>query len=153
MKIPDKKELQQIAFNNSADIDSKYFLNLYKRCTSKTYSFLVNDTTLASDNPLPYRCNLLERIYKLIMTIEDKIRDEKLQYDINREAAKISGLSSRKIDKYEYLTVGEYYLLVKVGWYNKVYLFSSRKSFPKAQKINGRTGNKTNRGFKKSKSC
>ena len=36
VKIPDKKELQQIAFNNSADIDSKYFLNLYKRCTSKT---------------------------------------------------------------------------------------------------------------------
>ena len=116
MKIPDKKELQQIAFNNSADIDSKYFLNLYKRCTSKTYSFLVNDTTLASDNPLRYRCNLLERVYKLIMTIEDKIRDEKLQYDINREAAKISGLSSGKIDKYEYLTVDEYYLLVKVGW-------------------------------------
>ena len=38
------------------------------------------------------------------MTIEDQIRDEKLQYDINREAAKISGLSSGKIDKYEYLT-------------------------------------------------
>ena len=38
------------------------------------------------------------------MTIEDKIRDEKLQYDINREAPKISALSSGKIDKYEYLT-------------------------------------------------
>ena len=38
------------------------------------------------------------------MTIENKIRDEKLQYDINREAAKISALSSRKIEKYEYLT-------------------------------------------------
>ena len=38
------------------------------------------------------------------MTIDDKIRDEKLQYDINREAAKISALSSGKIDKYEYLT-------------------------------------------------
>ena len=38
------------------------------------------------------------------MTIEDQIRDEKLQYDINREAAKISALSSCKIDKYEYLT-------------------------------------------------
>ena len=37
------------------------------------------------------------------MTIEDQIRDEKLQYDINREAAKISALSSGKIDKYEYL--------------------------------------------------
>ena len=38
------------------------------------------------------------------MTIEDQIKDEKLQYDINREAAKISALSSVKIDKYEYLT-------------------------------------------------
>ena len=38
------------------------------------------------------------------MTIEDQIRDEKLQYDINREAAKTSAFSSGKIDKYEYLT-------------------------------------------------
>ena len=38
------------------------------------------------------------------MTIEDQIKDEKLQYDINREAAKISALSSGKIDKYEYFT-------------------------------------------------
>ena len=38
------------------------------------------------------------------MTIDDKIRDEKLQYDINTEAAKISALSSRKIYKYESLT-------------------------------------------------
>ena len=38
------------------------------------------------------------------MTIEDQIRDKKLQYDINREAAKIPALSSGKVDKYEYLT-------------------------------------------------
>ena len=38
------------------------------------------------------------------MTIKDQIKDEKLEYDINREAAKISALSSGKIDKYEYLT-------------------------------------------------
>ena len=38
------------------------------------------------------------------MIIDDKIRDEKLQYDINREAAKISVLLSGRIDKYEYLT-------------------------------------------------
>ena len=38
------------------------------------------------------------------MTIDDKIINEKIQYDINRKAAKISALSSRKIDKYEYLT-------------------------------------------------
>ena len=38
------------------------------------------------------------------MTINDQIRDEKLQYDVNREAAKISALSSGKIHKFEYLT-------------------------------------------------
>ena len=38
------------------------------------------------------------------MTLEDQIRDEKLQYDINREAAKIPALSSGKTYKYEYLT-------------------------------------------------
>ena len=38
------------------------------------------------------------------MTTEDQIRDEKIQYDINKEAAKISALSSGKIDKYDYLT-------------------------------------------------
>ena len=38
------------------------------------------------------------------MTIDGKSRDEKLQYDLNRKAAKISALSSGKIDKYEYLT-------------------------------------------------
>ena len=41
------------------------------------------------------------------MTIDDKIKDEKLQYDINREAAKVSALSSWKTDKYEYLTSEE----------------------------------------------
>ena len=38
------------------------------------------------------------------MTIDDQIRDEKLQYDINREAAKIWALSSNKLNKHEYLT-------------------------------------------------
>ena len=38
------------------------------------------------------------------MTINDRIKDEKLQYDINRESAKISALSSRELHKYEYLT-------------------------------------------------
>ena len=41
------------------------------------------------------------------MTIDDQIRDEKLQYDINKEAAKISALSSGKLHKYEYLTGGD----------------------------------------------
>ena len=62
MKIPNKQELQQTAFNHSSDIDFQDFMNLYKKCTAKPYSFLVIDATLASDNPLRFRKNLLERI-------------------------------------------------------------------------------------------
>ena len=51
MKIPDKKELQQIAINHSSTINFKDFIKIYKKYTDKLYSFLVNDTTLASDNP------------------------------------------------------------------------------------------------------
>ena len=65
----------------------------------KTYSFLVIDAIVVSDNPLRFRKNLLERIQKLVMTIDEKIRDEKLQYHINRESAKISASSSGKSDK------------------------------------------------------
>ena len=53
---------------------------------------------------LLFRENLVERISKLIMEIEDKSKHGKLQYDINREAAKILPLSSGKIEKFEYLT-------------------------------------------------
>ena len=70
----------------------------------KPYSFLALDTNLTSDNSLHFRKNVLEIIKKLIMPIDNKIRDEKLQYDVNREVAKTSPLSSGKIDKYEYLT-------------------------------------------------
>ena len=62
MKISDKGELQQIAFNHSSDIDFQDFMNLYKKCTAKPYSFLVIDTTLASDNYLRFRKNILETI-------------------------------------------------------------------------------------------
>ena len=48
------------------------------------------------------------------MTIDDKIRDERLQYDINREVAKISALLSDKTDKHEFLQVKKYYYLIKV---------------------------------------
>ena len=58
MKIPNKRELQQIAINHSSDIDFKDFVKIYKICTDDPYSFLVNDTTLSSDNPLRFRKNL-----------------------------------------------------------------------------------------------
>ena len=48
------------------------------------------------------------------MTIDDNIRHEKLQYNINREAAKISALLSGKIDKYKYLQAKKYYHPIKV---------------------------------------
>ena len=59
MKIPNKRELQQIALNHSSDIDFKDFMNIYKKCTAEPYSFLVNDTTLPSDDPLRFRKNIL----------------------------------------------------------------------------------------------
>ena len=67
----------------------------------------MNDPALASDNPPRFRNNLLERMQKFIMAIDDKIRNKKLQYGINRETAKILALSSGKIDKYEHLVGGE----------------------------------------------
>ena len=48
---------------------------------------MVIDVTLALDNPLCFRTNLAERVYKLIVIIADKIKDEKLQHNINREHA------------------------------------------------------------------
>ena len=51
-----------------------------------------------------FRKNVLERIKKLIMTVDDNKRDEKLRYVFNRETAKVSVLSSSKIDKYQYLS-------------------------------------------------
>ena len=60
------------------------------------------------------------------MTIEDQIRDEKLQYGINREAPKISALSSGQIDKYEYLTGEE---ILPSNQQQIIFLFSITKSF------------------------
>ena len=59
MKIPNKRELQQIPSNHSSDTDFKDFMKFYKGYTKALYSFLVNDTTLSSDNPLRFRKNLL----------------------------------------------------------------------------------------------
>ena len=62
MEIPNKRELQQIAFNLSSDIGFKDFMNFYKKCTAKPYSFLVTDTTHESDDHSSFRKNLFERI-------------------------------------------------------------------------------------------
>ena len=101
-KIPNKRKLREIAINHSSDISTKDVANIYRECTAQPYSFLVNGTTLTSNNPLRFRKNLFN-IYNKNHD-NDQIRYEKLQYDINRETAKISALSSGKIHKYDYLT-------------------------------------------------
>ena len=52
MKIPNKRELQQIALNHPSDISAKDFINIYKKYSAKPYFFLVIDIALSSDNPL-----------------------------------------------------------------------------------------------------
>ena len=79
-------------------------MKIHEKYTAELYSFLVNDATLPSNNLLRFRQNILEWIFNEIMTTDDQIKGEKLQYDINREAAKISVLSSGEIDKYKCLT-------------------------------------------------
>ena len=66
-EIPNKRELQQTAVNHSSDISTKGFTNIYNECTAEPYSFLVNDTTLASNIPLKFR--------KIIFNIYNKNHD------------------------------------------------------------------------------
>ena len=54
MKIPNKRKPQQIASNHSSDIGFKDFMKIYKEYTKEAYSFLVNNTTLSSDNLLRF---------------------------------------------------------------------------------------------------
>ena len=57
MKVPNKRELQQIVSNPLSDINFKDFIRLYKDYTEELYLFLVNDTILSSDNVLRFRKN------------------------------------------------------------------------------------------------
>ena len=62
MKINNKKELQNIAINHSADIDYKDFIKIYRECVKEPYSLLIIDTTLPSSNPLRFRKNLFDTL-------------------------------------------------------------------------------------------
>ena len=52
MKINNRKELQNVAFNHSTDIDYKDFMKIYRECTKEPFSFLTINTTLPASNPL-----------------------------------------------------------------------------------------------------
>ena len=62
-KIPNKRQLQQIALNHSSDTEFKDFFKIYKKYTAQPCSFLVSDTLLLSDNPLRFRKDHLKEIY------------------------------------------------------------------------------------------
>ena len=66
MKIHNKREIEEVATNHSADIDYKRFMKIYRKRTSEPYSFLTIDTTLSANNPLRYRKNLLLSYKKYI---------------------------------------------------------------------------------------
>ena len=55
MKIHNRRELQNIAINKSADIDYRDFLKIYRNCTKEPYSFLTINTTLPADDPIRFR--------------------------------------------------------------------------------------------------
>ena len=109
MKINNKRELQNIAINHSADIDYKDFIKIFRECTKEPYNFLTIDTTLPSSNPLRFRKKLFDTLQNMTVTddikvLNRKIKQNEAQYDLDREAGKIYALSSNNLDQYEYLT-------------------------------------------------
>ena len=109
MKIHNKKELQNNDNNHSADIEYKYFMEIYRKCIKEPYSFLTIDITLPANNSLRFIKNSFRFFITMTLTDELKILDGNIkanqdQYDLDREAAKISALSSKELGKYEYLT-------------------------------------------------
>ena len=60
MKINNKRELQNIAINHSADIDYQDFIKIYRECTKEPYNFLTIDTKLPANHPSRFRKNLFD---------------------------------------------------------------------------------------------
>ena len=100
MTIPNKKELQEIAFNRSSDIDFQAFMNLYKKSTVEPYYFLVIVKTFPSDNFLSFRENLLETILvnHCNMTLTEKQQKYQLYYPV-----KLINTSILLVEKYCHL--------------------------------------------------
>ena len=82
-------------------------MKIYKNYTNEPYSFLTIDTKLPADNPMRFRKNFSDSPLKMTLTeqvkiLDDKIKVNKAQYDLDRETAKISPLSSGELEKYEH---------------------------------------------------
>ena len=82
LKISNKRELQQIEPNHLSDIDFKDFMKLYKDYTKKPYSFLVNNTTLSSDNSLRFRKNVLLKCVVLRKSKQSITKSSKTKFNM-----------------------------------------------------------------------
>ena len=93
-----ERELQHIAIDNSADIDYRDFVKIYRECIKEPSSFLATDITLPASDPLRLRKESFHT-YKMTVAHQIKILDRKIkqneaQYDLDRKSARISTLSS-----------------------------------------------------------
>ena len=107
-KLNNKRKLQNIAINHSADIDYKDFVKIYRYCTKEPYNFLTIDTKQTIDKRFLKKLTILYKkrttINEQIEILDNKIRSNQAQNDLDRQNAKLSPLSSGELDKYEYLT-------------------------------------------------
>ena len=111
MKIYNKRKLQKITFNHLADIDHKDFMKIYKKFTSEPFYALNIDSIHYQLQIFKILKKSFRFFIKMILTDEFKVLGEKIkanqaQYDLDRETTNISALSSKELDKYEYL-IGE----------------------------------------------
>ena len=129
MKIPNKRDLQQIEPNRFSEFGFEDFIVLYKDYTKEPYSFLVKDTTLSSDNPLQFRKNVLQMsISEKIKTIDSKIDQNKTWYDLDRQTAKISALSSEKLVNISFWLANMLYQIKNYSCYNEsIWIFTFRQ--------------------------
>ena len=116
MKLRPKKEYQQLAINNSSNIDFKDFMKLYKKCTEKLFSFLVSDATWLADTLVRFRHNILESLLKVTMAIDEKVRDNNNRETANtiltKKQRKHWHYHQEKFINMNILLVNKYYLLL-----------------------------------------
>ena len=103
MKINNQRELQNIAINHSADIDYKDFVKIYRECTKELYYFLTIDTTAPASDPLCFDLIKMTVTHQLKI-IDNKIKANQAQYDLDRLAAQISAYCPGDLRNYEYVT-------------------------------------------------
>ena len=95
MKTNNKRELENIAINHSADIDYQDFIKIYRECTKEQYNFLTIDTTLPVSDRLRFFKKIISFLrIKMTITNQIKILGKKVlqneaHYDLDRKAANI----------------------------------------------------------------